>query len=276
MSTTIEDAAEQSDGGVLPSPSVGSPSPGAEDFVADCCATDAAGPGTPHDGRKMAELHAAYAAYAAARGAQPLTRRQLGRRLTALGYPPKSHGVREGLRLKEVMPLDSDRPGAIAETGGAHPHHAPSAYSHPRYAAGCKPVSHPHLVGLDPPKPTPGKMAESVVGRAEVEALAYTPEIDPANPEPPPDLTPAAAEVFRSTVAEFGPEGSTTWDRASLQALSLACRNLDTAHRAAAEIASKGVEMESPRGTVARPSVAIQDKATARYMAIMKTLGVTR
>lgn len=107
-------------------------------------------------------------------------------------------------------------------------------------------------------------------GEAKVATIAVLPT--PSLPEPPEDLSPAAAEMFRRVVVELHPRGLRDAD---LESIAMMCHAADIHRQARMQIAATGILVKGPRGPMVNPLVKVAREEAATYLRLANEFGLT-
>ena len=91
-------------------------------------------------------------------------------------------------------------------------------------------------------------------------------------PDPPDDLPPAAAEMFRRAVTELASRGLREGD---LEAITMMCWSAYVHAEAREQIVRTGVLVKGPRGPMVNPLIKVARDEAATYLRIADAFGLT-
>lgn len=107
-------------------------------------------------------------------------------------------------------------------------------------------------------------------GQAKTAEIVALPT--PTLPEPPADLPPAAAEMYRRVVAELAPRGLRDAD---LESIAMMCYSAAIHKEAREKIAETGLLVKGPRGPMVNPLVKVARDEAATYLRLANEFGLT-
>lgn len=90
--------------------------------------------------------------------------------------------------------------------------------------------------------------------------------------EPPADLPPEAADMFRRVVTELAPRGLRDAD---LESIAMMCYSAHVHRQAREKIAETGILVKGPRGPMVNPLVKVARDEAATYLRLANEFGLT-
>lgn len=119
-------------------------------------------------------------------------------------------------------------------------------------------------------RPKPGQAKVSTAAKQAAEVALVAP--GPALPEPPADLMPEAADMFRRVVAELAPRGLRDAD---LEAVAMMCYSAHIHQEARRKIAETGILVKGLRGPMVNPLVKVARDEAQTYLRLANEFGLT-